>query len=260
MTRRSTRAILPLLAAAPLLIAGCSDNAQGAAAKASTTTSTSSATDDTTAGAPPWTLLSNEPEGVPLDARVYALAPSGSSQYVVLIRAPEGYQGFGGWTFVAGESATSGEAGTPFHAMGSLTAERVYPDPCGSLRRKAQTLADPGPTVADLAKALVAQKGATTSSPRPVTLDGHKGLYLDYQVSKGVDVRDCGAHAFDIFGTETGGASWYLETARERAAIWILDVDGERLVLSWVAFPGVTRAQMREMTEMAESARFVDLG
>ena len=50
----------------------------------------------------------------------------------------------------------------------------------------------------------------------------------------------------------------YLTAARERAAIWILDVGGERLVLAWLAEPGVTRAQMREMTRMVESARFVE--
>jgi hypothetical protein len=260
MTRRSARGILPLLAAAPLLLTACSDNAPSATDEGATTP-TSSAMDNTTDGEPPWTLLSNEPEGVPLAAGAYGLSPSqSSSQRVAVVQAPEGYQGFEGWTFVAGESHQPGQAGTPFHAMGYVTADRVYPNPCGSLRSKAETLADPGPTVADLTTALTAQKGATTSEPRPVTVDGHRGLYLDYQVSKGVDFRHCGAHAFDVFGTDAGGASWYLETSRERAAIWILDVDGERLVLSWVAFPGVPRGLMREMTDMAESARFVDAG
>jgi hypothetical protein len=95
-----------------------------------------------------------------------------------------------------------------------------------------------------------------TSKPGPVTVGGHQGLYLTYQVAKGIDVLKCEAQAFDIFST--GPGAWYLEAARERAAIWILDVDGERLVLAWVAFPGVTRAQMREMTGMVESARFVE--
>lgn len=140
--------------------------------------------------------------------------------------------------------------------MGFVTADRVPPDQCGSKGQgKFDAAVHVGPSVDDLAKALVAQKGTVTSEPNPVTVDGHSGLYLTYQVAKGVDVRKCEARAFDIFST--GPGSWYLEASRERAAIWILDVDGERLVLAWVAVPGVMRAQMREMTRMAESARFV---
>ena len=52
---------------------------------------------------------------------------------------------------------------------------------------------------------------------------------------------------FDIFTTGPGG--WYLEASREQAHIWILDVDGDRVILAWVAVPGVTRAQMNDMTQ-----------
>ncbi len=170
------------------------------------------------------------------------------SDHVAVVQAPEGYQNVGGWTFVTGE---------PFRAMGFVTADRVLPDPCGSKGQdKFDKAADPGPTVKDLAQALVAQRGAETSKPARVTVDGHGGLYLTYQVAKGVDVLSCQERAFDIFST--GPGAWYLEASRERAAIWILDVDGERLVLAWVAVPGVSQARMREMTRMVQSARFVE--
>ena len=216
----------------------------------STPDSTSPATGAAdTSDEPAWTLLGDAPEGVTLDAGAYGLTANGVSDHVVVVQAPEGYQNIGGWTFVAGE---------PFRAMGFQTAELVPRDPCGSVAHsKFDTAVDPGPSVRDLAEALVAQKGAVTSKPVPVAVDGHRGLYLTYQVAKGIDVLQCEARAFDIFSS-TGPGAWYLETARERAAIWILQVDGERLVLAWVAVPGVTNGQMREMTEMVESARFVD--
>ncbi|MFC4786257.1 hypothetical protein ACT8ZV_17400 [Nocardioides sp. MAHUQ-72] len=251
MTGHATQGILPLLAAASLLITACSDDSSSVTKERSPTTPSSSAPGDSTH--PSWELLSNEPEGVPLAAGTYGLTPGASSEHVAVVQAPGGYEAYGGWTFVTGEE----QPRALFHAVGILTADQVYPDPCASTRSKAAMLRDPGPTVADLAEALVAQQGVTTSTPRPVTLDGHRGLYLDYEVSKGVDVRDCGDEAFDIFGS-AAGASWYLEAARERAAIWILDVDGERLVLSWVAFPGVSDSELDEMTAMAESARFVE--
>jgi hypothetical protein len=248
MARHSTRGILPLLAAASLLITACSDDTSTATPPESSPTPSSGTTDGTTDVGPPWRLLSEEPEDVQLDPGAYGLTPNGVSDHVAVVQAPKGYQNIGGWTFVTGE---------PFRAMGFVTADRVPPDPCGSEgHSKFDAAVDPGPSVEDLADALVAQKGAVTSKPVPVTVDGHQGLYLTYQVGKGIDVAKCEAQAFDIFST--GPGAWYLETARERAAIWILEVDGERLVLSWVAFPGVTGAQTREMTDMVDSARFVE--
>jgi hypothetical protein len=143
--------------------------------------------------------------------------------------------------------------------MGYMTADQVFRDPCGSMHHsKYDTARDPGPTVADLAEALVHQRGALSSAPAPVTIDGHARLYMEYRVSKRVDVTGCEDRAFDIFTTGPGG--WYLEGPREQARIWILDVDGERVVLAWVAVPGVTRGQMDDLTDMVESARFVNSG
>lgn len=108
-----------------------------------------------------------------------------------------GFTNYRGWTLVADE---------PFHAMGYVTADQVFRDPCGSTRHSEyDTARDPGPTVADLAEALVAQKGALTSAPAPVTIDGYAGLYLKYRVSKRVDVAGCEDRAFDIFTTGPGG-------------------------------------------------------
>ncbi len=247
MTRHPTPGNLALMAAVSLLLAGCSDNTSRASTTEARTSPSEQATDPS-ATQPAWTLLSEAPEDASLPAGAYGLTANGVSGKVAVVRAPEGYQNLGGWTFVTGE---------PFRAMGFVTADRVYPDPCGSnLHGRAKPAVDPGSSVQDLAAALVAQKGVTASAPRPVTVHGHDGLYLDYRVSSGVDVTGCGDQAFDIFST--GPGSWYLEASRERAAIWILDVDGERLVLSWVAMPGVARGAMREMTRMVESAHFVE--
>jgi len=253
MSRHSTRGILPLLAAASLLLTACSDDTSTAtppesSSTPSSTTPSSGATDGITDVGPSWKLLSDEPDDVPLAAGAYGLIANGMSGLVVVVQAPEGYRSFEGLTLTTDD---------PGQAMGYLTADRVPPDPCGSKGHdKYDAAVDPGPSVEDLAEALVAQKGAATSEPDPVTVDGHRGLYLTYQVAKGIDVTKCAARAFDIFST--GPGFWWLGASRERAAIWILDVDGERLVLAWTAEPGVTRAQMREMTRMVESARFVE--
>ena len=50
---------------------------------------------------------------------------------------------------------------------------RVFDDICQARSTRV------GPTARDLARALAAQDGSTTTRPRPVTLDGHDGLYLE---------------------------------------------------------------------------------
>jgi hypothetical protein len=245
----------PLLAAVALLLTSCGDGGAqddppGATASRiglGDFTNGPSTGHSITPGSTAWQLLASQPEGAPLAAGAYGLTANGVSHHVAVVRAPEGYQNLGGWTFVTG---------APFHAMGFVTAKRVLPDPCvPDGPDKFDAALDPGPSVSDLADALVAQKGATTSQPVPVTLGGHHGLYLTYRVADRVDVRRCQGGAFDIFST--GPGAWWLEAAHERAAIWILDVDGDRIVLAWVAVPGVPPEQMREMTRMVRSTRFV---
>jgi hypothetical protein len=255
MTWHSTRRGL-LLAAVPLLLTSCGDGGSQADPPSATASriglgdfrnGPSTGHRITSGSATGWQLLASQPEGAQLAAGAYGLTANGVSHHVAVVRAPEGYQNLGGWTFVTG---------APFHAMGFVTAKRVLPDPCMPVGPdKFDAAVDPGPSVRDLADALVAQEGTTTSQPVPVTVGGHHGLYLTYRVAERIDVRRCQGGEFDIFST--GPGVWWLEAAGERAAIWILDVDGERIVLASVAVPGVAREQMREMTRMVRSTRFV---
>jgi hypothetical protein len=201
------------------------------------------------------TLLGSEPEGAPLDAGRYGLVAWGQgAKNAAVVRAPAGYQNFGGWTFVT--------KGRPFRALGYMTADRVFADPCGAgPPLKEESLRDPGPTVEDLAFALTKQRDVRTSHPEPVTIDGHDGLRLDYQVAPDLDLKTCEANAFDVLTNSPGDpAGWFLETAGERASIWILDVGGQRVLLSWVAEPGSTKAQIEELDAMAGSTAFERIG
>lgn len=245
------------LALAAALTACGDDSSDKKAADPSTETPTSGTpTTGSASTSLGYTLLRDGSEGIPLDAGTYGLIPAGTPvKNVAVIRAPAGYLNFGGWTFV------TQEGDGPFRALGILTVDSVFGDPCGSeAHPKADTLRNPGPTVKDLARALTEQKGTTTSKPAPVTLDGYHGLYLDYQIAKGVDLAMCEAKAFDILTlAPTDDAGWWLQASRERAGIWILNVDGERVLLSWVAVPGATKAQIKELNAMAKSTTFEPL-
>jgi hypothetical protein len=234
-----------------LTLAACDDGDS----QATDTASTASTPESTAPTGSSLTLLGGEPEGAPLDAGTYGLVAAGQRvESVAVVSAPAGYQNYGGWTFVT--------QGRPFRALGYMTADRVFADPCGAgPSTKEDALRDPGPTVKDLAVALTKQKGVTTSRPEPVTLDGHQGLHLDYQVARNLDLTTCEGKVFDVLTAAPGDPSgWFLETAGERASIWILDVDGQRVMLSWVAEPGTTAAQLQELDTMAESTRFERMG
>lgn len=123
MNRHHVRWALPLLATLSLQVSGCGDKPN-----ASTHSDIASASSQATASSSAqqtWTLLSDEPEDVLLEAGDYALTANGATQKRAVVRAPKGFMNYGGWTFVADE---------PFHAMGYVTADRVFRDPCGSTR------------------------------------------------------------------------------------------------------------------------------
>lgn len=237
---------LPVLAATTLLLAACGNDAPATGPS----DTTSGGTSGDAGGQPAWTLLSDTPEDALLPAGAYGLNAYGESSKVAVVHAPEGFSRSDDWTFITDE---------PFHAMGFLTADKVYSDPCApTLHEQIESLADPGPTVQDLADSLAAQKDVQTSDPVPATIDGYHGVYLDYRLSRSRDVDACPDNTVPVLTTQDG--EWTLVEPYERAAIWILDVDGERVVLSWVAVPGVTPAQTQQLTDMVTSTHFVDQG
>ena len=245
MIRHPARCLL-LLVAMTLQLSACSDDSTNSSQDTTPSGSTPTQTSDEAT----WTLLASMPEGPRLEAGAYALTAYTSVHSLAVVQAPEGFARYDDWTFVAGDEF--GDTGEPFHAMGYTTTDLVFGDPCDSKRHpRDETIYYPGEAVADLAQALVAQKGAITSDPVPVTIDEYDGLYLDYRVPD-MEAAHCEGGDWEIF------PGWRLTGTGERAGIWILDVDGQRVLLGWVAKQGVTPEQIEEMTRMVESTTFVD--
>lgn len=268
MNRTPTRRLLPLLpllsvlAAASLQLSGCDDSTATPNSSGSGTP-TAAPSSGSPSGTRAWTLLDDTPEQAPLDAGAYALTAWGHAAKLAVVEAPEGYQNFGGWTFVSGEESSLRDGS--FHAMGYLQVNRVFGDPCRPTRRhEFATLGKPPSTAAEVAAELAAQDGAVTSEPTPVTIGGYHGVHLDYRVPGDVDVNRCQFGIWEMLTTGSGAGEgdgvWRLSTPGERAGIWILDVDHQPVMLSWVAQEGTTPAQVREMDRMVETTRFVDAG
>ena len=128
---------------------------------------------------------------------------------------------------------------------------------------------DPGPTVENLVDALVAQKLRNATEPIPVSLGGHDGMYLEWSVPadwvvtgdadfEGCDVEPSNGHLDFISFYGNGIGERYQQVAGQVDRLWILDVDGQRLLVDATYSPDASLAERDELEAIAESIRFVD--
>ena len=183
----------------------------------------------------------------PLEPGRYSMAawgPEGQDRLPrAILEVPEGYFSNGGWAVDAGGPGELEQLGEVM----VWPVTHVFTDPCDTRPTRV------GPTVRDLARALADQTGTTTTRPRAVTLDGHRGLYLELTTGE----THAGCTSLDLwhsapdndYGQDTGGIVHHL---------WILDVDGTRLVVAVSNYPDQTPAQHQELIDIAETIHFTE--
>ena len=108
-----------------------------------------------------------------------------------------------------------------------------------------------GPTGADLANAVAAQPDLVTSKPKPVTLGGASGYYLELRIPAENDGSTCG-EGLQLFRTGTTTWSWGPGLARW----WVLDVHGTRVVVMNLCDVSCSPKNLQTLTTMAESITF----
>ena len=106
-----------------------------------------------------------------------------------------------------------------------------------------------GPTVADLAVALVTQPGYEATGPADSTMSGYSGAYLEL-TGQGIPAGGC-----SIRTTWETDAEFRRSLHEEHDSIWILDVDGTRLVVDAFAIREATERDRTELRQMVESIR-----
>ena len=116
---------------------------------------------------------------------------------------------------------------------------------------------EPGPSVDDLANALVSLEDFETTAPVDVTVSGYEGKRVALTVPMDADVDPAAdPHSASCHGGKFSLSSdrWYQSTGQSDD-MWILDVDGERqlVVASNTQFtPNVVRAQLEAMVASLE--------
>ncbi len=126
--------------------------------------------------------------------------------------------------------------------IGFATVDNVFADPCS----RASGLADPavGPTVDDLVSALQGLSGIEVTAPADVTVDGFSGKSLE------LTAPDDTCAESSLWLIQPLNEAMPLET---HAQVWILDVDGSRLVITAQDRPGATSDQVAAMHAMVDS-------
>ena len=105
-------------------------------------------------------------------------------------------------------------------------------------------LVKPGPSVEDLADALVAQKATSSTEPEVVSLAGYDGVYLELTGPPDLGACDERPGLADERG---------LYTDDQVDQLWILDVDGQRLIVDASYGPDTTADQRDDLVAMVDS-------
>jgi hypothetical protein len=123
----------------------------------------------------------------------------------------------------------------------------VYVDPCHSSRG----LVPVGATVDQLATALANQRRRHGTTPTGVTLDGYAGEYVELAVPAHIDFGSCDGGRFNSWLSPGGDREQ--QGPGQHDELWVLDVDGIRLVMDATFMPGTTAADRAELARVVAS-------
>lgn len=163
---------------------------------------------------------------------------------------PSGWVLSDGWALYGPDGIDPpGGAGIRF-----FTVANLYADP-SSLSAGVQ---DPpvGPTVADLVAAIVAQDAWIASDPTEAVIGGYPATHITVAIPEDVELVSRGREgpAFYLFEDARQGQV-YGWAAGQVFDLYIVDVDGERLVIDAFHFPGTSEADLATLDGIVESIR-----
>ena len=186
----------------------------------------------------------------------YSFQPIPDNPMTVLADTPAGWQGHPDVPALTNPGPTDGIL------IGFMVADRLFSDSCHwdlngtGLDQPGDVVV--GPTVDDLVTALKANTSYTSSAESPVTLGQFEGQELELQLPGDDVLSTCDAHgpgspftgtAYFVFGP--GG--FYAQGPNSRWHLYIVDVDGTRLVTMISIVETATAADIAAAEAIVES-------
>jgi hypothetical protein len=137
--------------------------------------------------------------------------------------------------------------------LGYWTVDGVYLDPC----TRKDTFDTRELKFPDIwVEALAAQRRTETSRAVPVTLGGYDGIYVELTAPSDLDFSACRGERLTIFETTAKGSDHWIADPGVVERYWVLDVDGERVVLTGAVLAETTASEIEQLTRIVESVRF----
>jgi hypothetical protein len=150
-----------------------------------------------------------------------------------------------GWTnegwFVTPSQGTEGPTGI---AVGAPGAINVPSDPCDGVGKVSDSK-----TPDDVVAALESRTDLVISNKVDTTLGGYAGKRVDIQAP--ADLSAC--TDLYIIMAEPGGAGYHVQGPSEKIRMWIVDVEGQPIVIQITSFPGTPSEDVAAAEQIADS-------
>jgi hypothetical protein len=115
-----------------------------------------------------------------------------------------------------------------------------------------------GPSVEALAEALAAQTSTATTALSEVTMGEYSGLGFDFSVEGVENLSDCSGSKICIHSESISCTRWYNSSVAQRETYRVLDLDGDRAILTVGEFDDKTDAALvAEAQAVFDSITFV---
>ena len=206
-----------------------------------TTTTTTLAMTTTT----PATAHSEWPNG-PVEPGTYHVASSAWSVADVTITIPPGWESEYGAPAALKHSDQEEELGFYF-----VTVDAIYSDPC----QGEGELIDVGPSVDDMAKALLEQPFTVANEPEDTTLGGLPAEMIELTVPDDLDTAACRMGELLQVWYSPPTDKYLVLLGDGTTSVYIVDVKGERQVFITWHRTRTTAADLNEMQTIVESIK-----
>jgi hypothetical protein len=145
------------------------------------------------------------------------------------------------------DSASPQDGGLVFFG----TAANTFADPCAHVLRTPEV----GPTVDDLVSALADTTYMTSTEPVQTTLGGRPATYIELTAA---DELPCAGNEFYLYSLVPGAIqpSVFIDGPGQIVRMWVLDVDGTRVVAVAFHFPEASPEALAEAQLIIDSVEF----